>query len=843
MLLLALISYKNFSYLGKEEEFTLTAGQYTIHCYGAQGGSSFKGGNYGARGGYGAHVYGTLTVYGSGTKFYANVGGKGSSDKVGPSPGGFNGGGSSGKDTGGSIWGGKNDGSGGGGGSTDIRILNNEIESRIIVAAGGSGAVYGQNGADGGDEVGRWISMKWEVKPSDDTTQTKGNELLYGGNGGSSDFIPGSGAGGGYMGGHGREGSTKGIHYNAVSDGGSSFISGYRSCKTVNSIVFENANMIVGEENTEDGHIEIFYDFVCSKNCYSCKANETCDVCVEGFSLYNNQCLSECPPGTVSLNQVCVNCESPCGTCSQSTTHCDSCLDNLNLYNNGCVSDCPLGTVAVNFVCEKCQDPCETCSGEPGRCKSCKNGFYLYDNKCYADCSELNNEANDDYFGKDNNQNLCQKCSKDHCISCSADYSICEKCSETFYLDEATNECIIRPTQTPMASPSKSPLATPQETPTATPIATPIATPQETPIATPVASPKQTSLPTDESGTIIVYPPQCSKDGRYEKIVDYNKQVLVQIKVSNFTGITYETDGGAIHVVNGGLQCEKIFFKDCKSFSGAGGAIFLDNTYQFDNEITLDHLDFTQCEASYGGAVYIYASAAANIVSIKYCTFTENIATASKSTDHKFGGAAIFLTARKAKLYRNKYVRNNGPGGSLKFCNSFDRDGENNEVRMMKNEQQSVVISECSFEIKEGSDCSLFYLPGKKGSSVELNNCEFTGSLSSGSHYIDGKSGSSDCSKLVVKNCKFAENEKKSFNFDSGKNFLLVDLNEQTFNFKSSSNKINIKKNFGSMKVILAVAVPAVALFILFIVMVTIKKTSPKVLDESLVSNEVLDLF
>ena len=94
---------------------------------------------------------------------------------------------------------------------------------------------------------GRWITTLWKIEPSDDTTQTKYNALLQGGNGGSSAFLPGSGAGGGYMGGKERDGTTKGIHFNAVSDGGSSFISGFQSCSTIDSIVFENAKMIVGE--------------------------------------------------------------------------------------------------------------------------------------------------------------------------------------------------------------------------------------------------------------------------------------------------------------------------------------------------------------------------------------------------------------------------------------------------------------------------------------------------------------------------------------------------------------------------------------------------------------------
>lgn len=87
MLLFTLLASKIIDYSGQTEQFSLKASRYTIHCYGAQGGQTYKGGNYGAHGGYGAHVYGTLTVYGGNTQFYANVGGEGGHDMVGPAPG------------------------------------------------------------------------------------------------------------------------------------------------------------------------------------------------------------------------------------------------------------------------------------------------------------------------------------------------------------------------------------------------------------------------------------------------------------------------------------------------------------------------------------------------------------------------------------------------------------------------------------------------------------------------------------------------------------------------------------------------------------------------------------
>ena len=142
-------------------------------------------------------------------------------------------------------------------------------------------------------------------------------------------------------------------------------------------------------------------------------------------------------------------------------------------------------------------------------------------------------------------------------------------------------------------------------------------------------------------------------------------------------------------------------------------------------------------------------------------------------------------------------------------------------------------------EAHKNSNCKLFYVPGEIGCSYELSNCEFKGELNKGSHYIDGKRAENSQQKLMVKNCRFQYDAKKSLNLDPNNNFMHIDLKNQVFEYNSVKSK---KKS--SNTIITIIGVPVVALVIVtLIVAFTIQKTKPNVLNENLISDEVYDLF
>lgn len=189
----------DFNYIGSVQSKTLKPGTYTIECWGGQGGtySSYIGG-------YGGYSKGTITLT-EATTVYISVGGAGSSSST---TAGFNGGGtgfSSGR---------------GGGGATDVRIGQNSLYSRVIVAGGGGGAgvtsananpcgcgggEYGGDGyynnTTGSYTTGQNRSGGSASQTAGGITWSTGTQATFGQGGNASGYSCGGGGGGWYGGG------------------------------------------------------------------------------------------------------------------------------------------------------------------------------------------------------------------------------------------------------------------------------------------------------------------------------------------------------------------------------------------------------------------------------------------------------------------------------------------------------------------------------------------------------------------------------------------------------------------------------------------------------------------
>lgn len=189
----------DFNYTGLVQSKTLKPGTYTIECWGGQGGtySSYIGG-------YGGYSKGTITLT-EATTVYISVGGAGSSSST---TAGFNGGGtgiSSGR---------------GGGGATDVRIGQNSLYSRVIVAGGGGGAgvtsananpcgcgggEYGGDGyynnTTGSYTTGQNRSGGSASQTAGGITWSTGTQATFGQGGNASGYSCGGGGGGWYGGG------------------------------------------------------------------------------------------------------------------------------------------------------------------------------------------------------------------------------------------------------------------------------------------------------------------------------------------------------------------------------------------------------------------------------------------------------------------------------------------------------------------------------------------------------------------------------------------------------------------------------------------------------------------
>ena len=192
-------SVMNFDYTGSVQTATLAPGTYKLECWGGQGGtySSYIGG-------YGGYSKGTITLTKT-TTVYISVGGAGSSSSTAA---GFNGGGtgiSSGR---------------GGGGATDVRIGQNSLYSRVIVAGGGGGAgvisananpcgcgggEYGGDGyynnTTGSYTTGQNRSGGSASQTAGGITWSTGTQATFGQGGNASGYSCGGGGGGWYGGG------------------------------------------------------------------------------------------------------------------------------------------------------------------------------------------------------------------------------------------------------------------------------------------------------------------------------------------------------------------------------------------------------------------------------------------------------------------------------------------------------------------------------------------------------------------------------------------------------------------------------------------------------------------
>ena len=220
-------------------------GKYKIELWGARGGAISNNSTYA---GYGGYTSGIIELVAN-TKLYFYVGSTTNSINAG-----FNGGGS------GSI---SNNKKGfGGGGATDVRLINGawndeeSLRSRIMVAGGGGGTTewystspitgggiveYLRGGFGGGLSGGPGYRFNGNNLVGDFAggTQTTGFAFGKGGNATVPTSSSGwgyegrGGAGGGYYGGIAQ--TASGTYTNAAGGGGSSYISGHTGCVAVQS--------------------------------------------------------------------------------------------------------------------------------------------------------------------------------------------------------------------------------------------------------------------------------------------------------------------------------------------------------------------------------------------------------------------------------------------------------------------------------------------------------------------------------------------------------------------------------------------------------------------------------
>ena len=257
-------SVLDFKYTGAVQSIILPKGTYKLECWGAQGGNRSQSSSSAtvSGSGLGGYSIGTLTLTQT-TTCYIYVGGKGGmSSSTGnvKVKGGFNGGGFASHESTGEP-------GNGGGGATDVRIAQDSLYARVIVAGGGGGSGEdNETGGYGGGETGGAGSGNTSLTQA---SQTSGGTNSFGFGLGGNTYNGGAGGGGWYGGasrysvssystGSDSEGGGGGSGYVYTSSTASNYPSG---CLLNSSYYLTNAQTIAGNQSftsptgsSETGH-------------------------------------------------------------------------------------------------------------------------------------------------------------------------------------------------------------------------------------------------------------------------------------------------------------------------------------------------------------------------------------------------------------------------------------------------------------------------------------------------------------------------------------------------------------------------------------------------------------
>ena len=581
------------------------------------------------------------------------------------------------------------------------------------------------------------------------------------------------------------------------------------------------SNYYISEKYDENGQ-ELVKCTKCPDNCKKC-ANESgtvkCADCLDGY--YKDPTTG-----------VCEQCTYPCSKCSSATV-CLSCADGRLLQGNSCDTACSStclsctntanqcetcyeGYVPSGTTCIQCPSGCRTCEVEGGSsiCTSCLNGYYKDGEECHQ-CSSpcatcfSSNTYNGCYScekGYFMNQTFtfptpyggqCSECKKklDHCVECSTEcidddldsYETCHnfkctKCEAGYFATEENGAAKCSPCPENCSSCSDSKTCT---------------------RCKPGYMLNGTKC---EIQNDICQDNYCQFDN--SKGTDYVDLILPPKEYTGSSSIP--ESGGAVRMINTGLTAENSKFSNCASQQG-GGAIFIYNKIVNEDTfytISLKNLEFKNCKAGFGSAVYIYSPLESCNVEIISCIFDSNQIISSSTS--KLSGGALYLTAKTAVVLYCDFKNNKGRGGGFKITDDFDLLPENN-LRMLHSfgyynySKGSVVVSKCSFEISSNSDSSLFYENERPSIKVEISHCSFKGKLAKGAHYINGKSMTNGNHNLLIKSCQFSANQQEAIS----SKFIKVDLSYDMLNNKFNKVQMTYKLN---LVVSLATVVAAIAI-------------------------------
>jgi len=107
----------------------------------------------------------------------------------------------------------------------------------------------------------------------------------------------------------------------------------------------------------------------CPSGCSLCSMRLTqllCSSCITGYYLFQQGCTNICPTAALThviLAPYCLPCIDSCLTCtSLHSGDCLSCQVNFSLFSGMCLSQCPEGYTSINQICNLCPASCLKCT-------------------------------------------------------------------------------------------------------------------------------------------------------------------------------------------------------------------------------------------------------------------------------------------------------------------------------------------------------------------------------------------------------------------------------------------------------------------------------------------------
>lgn len=214
-------------------------------------------------------------------------------------------------------------------------------------------------------------------------------------------------------------------------------------------------------------------------------------------------------------------------------------------------------------------------------------------------------------------------------------------------------------------------------------------------------------------------------EAKIEHTGSSEKNVAILVAESAFKDFRSTGDGGLFYLKDIDVDCHNNKITNCESANGAGGAMFIQNTNDLNCKVTISNIQFINCKADYGGALYIYSLSSLSDILIEYCTFKSN--KAKLGTDAKTGGSAIYLESDYGKLANCEFTENN-PGSAIKVVSP-------NKDSSKALSTANVNFYNCNFASSKDSRESIYFA----GKMINVVKCNFKGKLPKGVNYIDGE--------------------------------------------------------------------------------------------------------